>query len=132
MPALWMPIHPPYDNKVKEDRLQGVKRIFMYFIFLPLMIVAGTFVMRYYSADLSRAHKDVRLYDMVKQQETNPRDKISLELESFYGQGGKVDDLKNKVEVILKGLYILFFHCRSYDRFSIWTNLNKVISETLS
>ncbi len=95
-------IHPPYDNKVKEDRLQGVKRILMYFIFLPLMIVAGTFVMRYYSADLSRAHKDVRLYDMVKQQETNPRDKISLELESFYGQGGKVDDLKNKVEVILK------------------------------
>ena len=45
--------------------------------------------------DLSRAHKDVRLYDMVKTTRKQiPRDKISLELESFYGQGGKVDDLK--------------------------------------
>ena len=56
--------------------------------------------MRHYSADLSRAHKDVRLYDMAVQQETSPQDRITLELETFYAQGGQMDVLKQKVDAI--------------------------------
>ena len=44
-------IKPPYENKVKENRLQGVKRIIKYFIFLPLMVLAGAFLMRSAGSD---------------------------------------------------------------------------------
>lgn len=89
-------IKPPYDNKVKENRRQGVKRIVNYFVILPLMIVAGALLMRSVDSDLSRANKDVRLYDMVMQHEADPQDILSLELEAFYGQGGTIEDLAGK------------------------------------
>lgn len=93
-------IKPPYDNKVKETRLQGVKRIINYFVILPLMIVAGAFLMRSVSSNLSRANKDVRLYDMVMQHETDPQDILSVELEAFYGQGGTIEELTERYEKI--------------------------------
>lgn len=94
-------IKPPYDNKVKENRLQGVKRILNYFVILPLMMLTLAFLMRSASGNLSRANKEVRLYDMVMQHETDPQDVLSLELEAFYGQGGTIEDLTeryNKVQ----------------------------------
>lgn len=93
-------IRAPYENKVKEERLQGVKRIIMYLVFLPLMVVSIAFVMHYISLDLSRAHKDVRLLDMLIQQETNPKDRIPIDLETFYGQGGQKEELELKVKSI--------------------------------
>ncbi len=93
-------IKPPYDNKVKESRLQGVKRIINYFVILPLMIVAGAILLRSVSPQLSRAHKDVRLYDMVMQHEADPQDILSVELEAFYGQGGTVEELTERYETI--------------------------------
>ena len=86
-------IRPPFENKVKENRMMGVKRILMYFAVLPLMIVAGALMMRYFSDDFSRVHKDVRLYEMVMQQEENPQDVLSLELEAFYTLGKSIDNL---------------------------------------
>ena len=93
-------IKPPYDNKVKETRLKGVKRIINYFVILPLMILAGAFLMRLVSGDLSRANKDVRLYDMVMQHESDPQDILSLELEAFYGQEGTAEELTERYENI--------------------------------
>lgn len=93
-------ILPPNENKVKESRMQGVKRIVNYFVVLPLMIVAGALLLRFVSGELSRAHKDVRLYDMVIQQETDPQDVLSVELEAFYGQGGTVEELTQRYDVI--------------------------------
>lgn len=93
-------IKPPYENKVKENRLHGVKRIVNYFIILPLMIIAGAFLMRSVSSELSRANKDVRLYDMVMEHETNPQDILSVELEAFYGQEGTVEVLTQRYEAI--------------------------------
>ena len=93
-------IKPPYDNKVKETRLQGVKRIINYFVILPIIIIAGAFLMRSVSSNLSRANKDVRLYDMVMQQETDPQDILSVELEAFYGQGGTIEELTERYEKI--------------------------------
>ena len=89
-------IQPPYDNKVKESRAQGVRRILTYFVVLPLMIFAGALLMRHASGDLSRANKDVRLYDMVAQHEANPQDVLSIDLETFYGQGGTFEELTQK------------------------------------
>lgn len=93
-------IKPPHENKIKENRLLGVKRILNYAVILPILVVAGALLMRYASNDLSRAHKDVRLYDMVMQQEVAPANTLPLELEAFYGQGRSVDELKARVETI--------------------------------
>ncbi len=93
-------IRPPYENKVKESRPQGVQRIVNYLIILPLLIFAGAFLMRSVSSDLSRAHKDVRLYDLVVRHETNPQESLSLELEAFYGQGGTLEALTATFEQI--------------------------------
>ena len=94
-------IRAPYDNKVKENRMQGVKRIINYFVVLPIIIFAGAILMRMVGDDLSRANKDVRLYDMVMQNEAKPQDVLSIELEAFYGLGGSVENLTQKYEDIL-------------------------------
>ena len=98
-------IKPPYDNKVKENRLSGVKRILNYFVILPLMIITGALLMRSVSSELSRINKEVQLYDMVLQQEVDPQDDLSLELEAFYGKENKVEELTetyNEIQVKFK------------------------------
>ena len=93
-------IQPPFDNKVKENRAQGVRRILMYFAVLPLITVAGALLMRHFSDGLSRVHKDVRLFDMVMLHEANPQDVLNVELEAFYGQEGTIEELTQKFEII--------------------------------
>jgi len=93
-------IKPPHENKVKENRLLGVKRILNYSVILPILVIAGALLMRHASNDLSRAHKDVRLLDMVTQQETSPQNPLPLELEAFYGQGKTAAELTEKVQKI--------------------------------
>ena len=85
-------IRPPYANKLKESRSAGV-RLLAYFVVLPVMIIAGALLMRMASPNLSRAHKDVRLYDQVIQHEAQPEEELSLELEAFYGQGRSVEEI---------------------------------------
>ncbi|MDR1951661.1 MAG: 4Fe-4S binding protein [Bacteroidales bacterium] len=79
-------IRPPYENKVKETRSEGVKRILKYAIFLPLMMIAGGFLMSAFSDNFSQMNKDVRLYDMILENEENPQAVQSLDLQAFYGQ----------------------------------------------
>ena len=86
-------IRPPYANKLKESRSAGVRRLLAYFVVLPVMIIAGALLMRMASPNLSRAHKDVRLYDQVIQHEAQPEEELSLELEAFYGQGRSVEEI---------------------------------------
>ncbi|MDR0349388.1 MAG: 4Fe-4S binding protein [Tannerella sp.] len=96
-------IKPPYDNRVKENRLKGVKRIIHYFVILPLMMIAGALLLRSVSAELSRASKEVRLFDRVMQHEADPQDILSVELEAFYGQGGTIEELTAEYETIQTG-----------------------------
>jgi ferredoxin len=91
-------IMPPFDNKVKESRAQGVRRILTYFVALPLVMLAGALLMRHASEDLSRVNRDVRLYDMVMQHEANPQNMLSVDLEAFYGQGGAVEELTQRYD----------------------------------
>ena len=86
-------IRPPYANKLKESRSAGVRRLLAYFVVLPVMIIAGALLMRMARPNLSRAHKDVRLYDQVIQHEAQPEEELSLELEAFYGQGRSVEEI---------------------------------------
>jgi polyferredoxin len=99
-------IKAPYENKVKESRAQGVKRILMYLVFLPVMAITGAFILRMMSDSFSRADKDVRLYDLIMQNETEPQDIQPLELEAFYGQGGTIEELSVRIEKIQSGFRI--------------------------
>ena len=86
-------IRPPYANKLKESRSAGVRRLLGYFVVLPIMMIAGALLLRMASPNLSRAHKDVRLYDQVIQHEAQPEEELTLELEAFYGQGRSVEEI---------------------------------------
>ena len=95
-------ILPPYENKVKESRSTGVNRILRYIVFLPLMVIAGVVIMYMLSDKFSKVNKDVQLYDMVIQNETQPQEIQSLELQAFYGQGKTVEELAVQVAGIKK------------------------------
>ena len=95
-------IRPPYENRVKESRAAGVHRILRYMVFLPLMVITGSATMYLLSDPFSKAHKEVQLYEMVMQNETQPQEVQSLELLAFYGQGGAVEELRAKVDVVKK------------------------------
>jgi ferredoxin len=93
-------IRPPYDNKVKETRLRGVKRVLNYFILLPLIMIVGALMLRAVSVQLSQLNKDVRLYNMIVAYEAAPTDELSVELEAFYGQEGTLEEQKVKYDAI--------------------------------
>jgi polyferredoxin len=93
-------ILPPYENKVKESRMTGVKRILTYLLILPLMAATGGLTMRMMSDTLSETHKEVRLYKMVVENEEQPQETQSLELEAFYGQERTVEGLSEQVAEI--------------------------------
>jgi len=95
-------IRPPYENKVKENRSEGVKRILRYIVFLPLIVIAGATVMYMLSDKFSKVNKEVKLYEMVIQNETRPQSIQSLELQAFYGQERTVEELAVQVAGIKK------------------------------
>ena len=93
-------IRPPYQNKVKENRATGVKRILIYLLILPLMAVTGGLTMRMLSDTFSKVHKEVRLYEMVLENEERPQEIQSLELQAFYEQERTVENLAERVAEI--------------------------------
>ncbi|MCL2167884.1 MAG: 4Fe-4S binding protein [Lentimicrobiaceae bacterium] len=95
-------IHTPYDNKVKENRSTGMKRILRYLVFLPIIIITGAMVMYLLSDNFSKVHQEVRLYDMVIENEAHPQAMQSLELQAFYGQKRTVAELETQVIKIKK------------------------------
>jgi polyferredoxin len=95
-------ILPPYENKVKENRSVGVKRMLRYMVFLPLLMVVGATIMFILSNKFSKMNKEVRLYDMVLENETTPQAEQSLELQAFYGAGKSVEKLEAQVALIKK------------------------------
>jgi Fe-S-cluster-containing hydrogenase component 2 len=99
-------IRPPHENKVKESRSEGVNRILRYIVILPLITIAGATIMYMLSDKFSKVNKDVQLYDMVIQNETQPQEIQSLELQAFYGHGRTVEELAAQVAGIEKDFRI--------------------------
>ena len=95
-------ICPPYENKVKESRSEGVNRILRYIVFLPLMVTAGAIVMYMLSDKFSKVNKEVQLYDKVIQNEIRPQTIQPLELQAFYSQERTVEELAAQVAGIKK------------------------------
>ena len=87
----------PYENKVKESRSEGVKRILRYMVFLPFMIIAGAAVMYLLSDKFSKVNKEVQLYNRVIQNEAQPQTIQSLELQAFYSQERTVEELAAQI-----------------------------------
>lgn len=93
-------IRPPYDNKVREPRREGVKRLIIYFAVLPLLMLGGALLMRFAAPQLSRANKEVKLYDMVTAWESAPGEVMPLDVETYYGQGGTEEAIAEKYEAV--------------------------------
>ena len=61
---------------------------------MPLLVVSGALMMRASAEGLSRAHKEVRLYDMVTAYEAQATPEIiPLEVEAFYMKGRTMEEL---------------------------------------
>ena len=58
-------IRPPYDNKVKESRSTGVKRILRYMVFLPLMVMASATVMYLLGDKFSKTNEEFQIWSGV-------------------------------------------------------------------
>ncbi|MBR1378545.1 MAG: 4Fe-4S binding protein [Bacteroidaceae bacterium] len=93
-------IRPPSDSKVGEDRLQGVKRLLMYAVLLPVLTVGVAWLMASGSNTLSMANRDVYLYNMVMQHEIHPDEEMTAEVEAFYEMGRDIGQLHDQVTEI--------------------------------
>ena len=93
---------PPYQNKVEEERTKSVWRVLRYVVVVPCLMLLGVFLMRLSAPRLSVANKEVRLYQLVMQQEANPDQPMPAEVEAFYAQGRTVEELTATNEKIQK------------------------------
>ncbi|MDR2466781.1 MAG: 4Fe-4S binding protein [Prevotellaceae bacterium] len=95
-------IRPPCDNKVKESRPAGVRRILLYLVVLPFMAFAGALAGRALSDSFAGTDKKVRLLEMVlaADAEKNSPESQSFELEAFHGRGGDVGELSTQVVAV--------------------------------
>jgi len=94
-------IRAPYANNVKEERTEGVKRIIVYMLVLPVLMAAGALLMRASSDSLSTANREVRLHEMVTEYEaqSDPQT-IPLEVEAFYMEGRTMEDLAASADAV--------------------------------
>ena len=94
-------IRAPYANNVKEERMEGVKRIIGYMLVLPVLMAAGALLMRASSDSLSTANREVRLHEMVTEYEaqSDPQT-IALEVEAFYMEGRTMEDLAASADAV--------------------------------
>ena len=93
---------PPYQNKVEEERTKSVWRVLRYVVVVPCLMLLGVLLMRLSAPRLSVANKEVRLYQLVMQQEANPDLPMPAEVEAFYAQGRTVEELTATNEKIQK------------------------------
>lgn len=95
-------IRPPYANSPQEERREGVKRLLGYMLFMPLLMLTGALLMRASAEGLSRAHKEVCLYDMVVEYEAQDApETIPLEVEGFYVKGRTVEELAQSRDAVV-------------------------------
>lgn len=102
-------IRSPQSSRTKEERRDGVKRIILFAILLPVLTLVGSLLMGSQSDALSLAHKDVYLYELLLLQEANPELEEPLEVETFHALGGDIDELKAKVDSV-RNDYVLYAH----------------------
>ena len=93
-------IRSPQSSKTKEERSKGVNRIILFAVLLPMLTIAGAYLVGSQSDGLSLAHKDVYLYELLMQQQASPNMDVPLEVETFNALGGDIDELKVKVDEV--------------------------------
>lgn len=93
-------LRPPYANKQTEDRIQGVKRLLLYLVILPLLTLSGALLVGTNSDNLSKANKDVYLYELLQNQVDNGEVDAPMEVVAFNAMGKSMDELTEKVDDI--------------------------------
>ncbi|MCR5432774.1 MAG: 4Fe-4S binding protein [Bacteroidaceae bacterium] len=93
-------IRSPQSSRTGEERRKGVNRIILFAALLPLLTMAGAFLVGGQSDALSLAHKDVYLYELLLQQQARPDMEVPLEVETFNALGGNIEELKARVDEV--------------------------------
>jgi len=102
-------IRQPQQSKTKETRTAGVRRIILFAVLLPVFTFLGAVLLGQNSDALSRAHKDVYLYELLMEQQIHPDMEEPLEVETFNALGGNIEELKQKVDDI-QHQYSIYAH----------------------
>ena len=95
-------IRQPFENKVKESRTDGIKRLLAYFVLLPIAAAAGAVIMNSASPSLAGANKDIRLYEQVMRNEADPQNVQPVDVETFFAQGGTIVELEERAAAIMR------------------------------
>lgn len=93
-------IRSPQQSRTREAHSAGVRRILVFAILLPVITVLCSFLLGQNSDALSRAHKDVYLYELLQEQQANPEMDEPLEVETFHAMGGNIDELAATVDEV--------------------------------
>ena len=124
-------IYPPQDSKTKETRTTGVRRIILFAAMLPVFTLGGALLIGQQSDALSRAHKSVYLYELIKETasppalprregagartdqspslNSTPSTLYSLEVETFHALGGDIAKLEAEVTEV-QHQYSIYAH----------------------
>jgi len=91
-------IRAPYENRVKEKREAGVRRVVSYLLLTPVVVVAGAVLLRVAAEWMVSSHAEVQRLEAVV---TNtPTAAQAIDKETFIAQGGTVEALTARVEAI--------------------------------
>ena len=93
-------IRSPQSSRTGEERRKGVNRIILFAALLPLLTMAGAFLVGGQSDALSLAHKDVYLYELLLHGQARPDMEVPLEVETFNALGGNIEELKARVDEV--------------------------------
>ena len=93
-------IRSPQNSRTGEERRKGVNRIILFAALLPLLSMAGAFLVGGQSDALSLAHKDVWLYELILHWQARPDMEVPLEVETFNALGGDIEELKARVDEV--------------------------------
>lgn len=82
----------PQSSEVTETRNEGVKRILLYFVLLPLLVVAGAWTFGRMAPSFAMSNKTVVLSEIMLRADPNEMEN-SLEVQAFRSQEGVEDVL---------------------------------------
>ena len=86
-------INKPDESEIPESKPKSIRRLIMYFILLPIIIVSSGWLVSQMNIPLSRQHKTVSLAEEIILENSGQRAETTLETRTFRSQGKATAEL---------------------------------------
>ncbi len=93
---------PTADVRLRESSNRGIRRLGIFIMLLPLLIVGSGWIGSKLHQPFAKMHRTVRLAEQIRLEDTGKVDFSTKETEAFRGSGKLVDDLYREAIVIQK------------------------------